>query len=78
MSKSMFDRTVDFKMEETFNAYIACRALSLRARDINIENKAQELETGEPPELNPTAEALGDYSNGRIVLNNEDDSEEET
>ena len=78
MSKSMFDRTVDFKMEETFNSYVACRALSLRARDINTENKAQELETGEPPELNPTAEALEDYSNGRIVFSAEDEVEEET
>ena len=75
MSKSMFDRTIDFKMEETYNSYIACRALSHRARDINIDNKAQEVETGEPPELNPTAEALEDYSTGRIVFNTENEEE---
>ena len=58
-------------MEETENSYVACRALSIRARDINIKKKqytidTEDTETESSP--NPTALALTDYSIGRIVL----------
>ena len=33
--ETMFAREVDFRLEDTDNAYAACRALSIRARDIN-------------------------------------------
>ena len=68
MSKSMFERTIDFKMEETENSYAACRALSIRARDINIKNKQYTIDTEMESSPNPTALALTDYSIGRIVL----------
>ena len=68
MSKSMFERTIDFKMEETENSYGACRALSIRARDINIKNKQYTIDTEMESSPNPTAPALTDYSIGRIIL----------
>ena len=76
MSKSMFERTIDFKMEETENSYAACRALSIRARDINSKNKQYAIDAETESALNPTALALTDYSIGRIVLaeETEDDS----
>ena len=73
--QSMFDRDVDFKLEVTFNSYAACRALSQRARHVNIHEK--ELYAGvenAPSEPNPTVSALGEYSRGRIVLSEEDDA----
>lgn len=76
MSKSMFERTIDFKMEETENSYAACRALSIRARDINSKNKQYAIDAETESAPNPTALALTDYSIGRIVLaeETEDDS----
>ena len=68
MSISLFERTIDFKMEETENSYAACRALSIRARDINIDNKQYTIDTETEFSPNPTALALTDYSIGRIVL----------
>ena len=75
MSKSMFERTIDFKMEETENSYSACRSLSIRARDINAKNKQTEMESGEASPLNPTAVALSDFSVGRISLTDEREEE---
>ena len=76
MSKSMFERTIDFKMEETENSYAACRALSIRARDINSKNKQYAIDAETESAPNPTALALTDYSIGRIALaeETEDDS----
>ena len=54
MSKSMFERTIDFKMEETENSYAACRALSIRARDINSKNKQYAIEAETESAPNPT------------------------
>ena len=68
MSKSMFEKEVDVKLEKTENSYVACRALSQRARDINVENQQQEVEPDLAPSVNPTAVALSDYSKGRIVF----------
>ena len=67
-AKSMFERDIDFKMETTANAYSACRALSIRARDVNTKNMQVERESGLSSPLNPTAVALTDYSVGRINL----------
>ena len=79
MSKSMFEKEVDVKLERTENSYAACRALSQRARDINVENQQQEVEPDLAPSVNPTAVALADYSNGRIAFSTADpeDAEED-
>ena len=66
--KSMFERNIDFKLETTTNSYSACRALSIRARDINTKNMQVQRESGLSSPLNPTAVALTDYSVGRIEL----------
>ena len=66
--ESMFERNIDFKMETTTNSYSACRALSIRARDVNTKNMQLERESGLSSPLNPTAVALSDYSVGRIAL----------
>ena len=64
---SMFAREVDFKLEVTINPYVACRALSVRARDINVKfRQLPEGTEGEQP--NPTIGAFSDYSVGRIDL----------
>lgn len=68
----MFTREVDFKLEETENVYATCRALSLRARHINV--KKREAEPGTISLNNPTVGALGDYSRGRIVLSHEENT----
>ena len=69
MAKSMFSREVALKLESEINAFQACRSLSRRARDINIERKMQETE-GEIPEEQPnsSASAMLDFAEGRIVL----------
>ena len=70
MAKSMFSREVALKLEGEINAFQACRSLSQRARDINIERKLQEAE-GEVPEdeqPNSSASAMLDFAEGRIVL----------
>lgn len=68
--RTMFNREVDFSLEDTENSYAACRALSLRAREINSRFRnipeGSEIETP-----NPTVGALNDYSDGRIVVNEE-------
>ena len=70
MAKSMFSREVALKLEDELNAFQACRSLSQRARDINIERKSREAE-GEIPEgeqPNSSASAMLDFAEGRIVL----------
>ena len=70
MAKSMFSREVAFKLEGEINSFQACRSLSQRARDINIERKLREdegedLEAEQP---NSSASAMLDFAEGRIVL----------
>ncbi|NKB67202.1 MAG: hypothetical protein GKR89_09085 [Candidatus Latescibacteria bacterium] len=77
MSKSMFNREIDFKMEQTHNSFIACRSLSIRARDINQQGKQQEMETGNPLAFNPTSLALTDYSQGVIDISNTEEAKED-
>ena len=74
--RSMFNREVDFSLEETINSYEACRALSRRARDINrrFRHVAEGTEVESP---NPTVGAFSDYSIGRIVLQREERSEDD-
>ena len=71
MAKSIFDREVFFKMEQMSNPFIAARALSRRAREVNTRQKEQgedEEETMSAPAL-----ALEDYLEGRIEFTNTDD-----
>lgn len=68
MPKLMFDRNVDFKLETTINPYAACRALSQRARQLNIEQTMESIQADPEENSNPTATALSDYATGRIVL----------
>ena len=67
VEKSMFARAVDFKLEKTYNSYIACRALSIRARHINAHahDAAQEPRT---ESHNPTVGALVDYAQDSIAV----------
>jgi hypothetical protein len=67
IEKSMFARAVDFRLEKTTNAYIACRALSIRARHINGRAREAAPE-GRTEGHNPTVGALVDYSQDHIVL----------
>ncbi|MEE2659774.1 MAG: hypothetical protein VX733_14795 [Candidatus Latescibacterota bacterium] len=69
---TMFAREVDFKLEVTYNSYAACRALSQRARDIN--KRFKKLPESHEPQPSATVGAVSDYSNGRIVLS-EDEKE---
>ena len=71
MAKSMFSREVALKLEGEINAFQACRSLSQRARDINIERKLREAEseTSKKEELpNSSASAMLDFAEGRIAL----------
>jgi hypothetical protein len=74
MPRSIFDRDVFFKMEQMDNPFIAARALSLRAREVNSHQKSEEDESISAPAL-----ALEDYLEGRIAFfhgENEDLNEE--
>ncbi|MCC7261127.1 MAG: hypothetical protein IT369_01265 [Candidatus Latescibacteria bacterium] len=67
VEKSMFARAVDFRLEKTTNAYIACRALSIRARHINGKGRDLAAESrGEGH--NPTVGALVDYAQDTITV----------
>ncbi len=74
MAKSMFSREVAIKLEGEINAFQACRSLSQRARDINIERKLREAdsETAEEEQPNSSASAMLDFAEGRIVLSPEE------
>jgi len=68
MAKSMFSREVAIKLVGEINAFQACRSLSQRARDINIERKLREAEISEEEFPNSSASAMLDFAEGRIVL----------
>ncbi len=74
-ARTMFNRDVDFKLEETFNGYAACRGLSQRARHVNALQMRATIEAAEgvESEPNPTVCAFNDYSQGRIVFSNDED-----
>lgn len=67
VEKSMFARVVDFKLEKTTNAYIACRALSIRARHINSRGRDLTAD-GRAEGHNPTVGALVDYAQDQIAV----------
>ncbi|MXX38093.1 MAG: hypothetical protein F4Y91_19700 [Gemmatimonadetes bacterium] len=77
MAKSMFSQEVALKLEGEINAFQACRSLSQRARDINIERKRREAEsaTSEEELPNSSASAMLDFAEGRIVLAPEEDAD---
>jgi|GEM_PF-963916 len=67
MPESMFAREVAQKLERQGNAFITCRSLSVRARDINMERKARDVDLEiVPAEPNSSATAMIDLSDGRI------------
>ncbi|MEW6750784.1 MAG: hypothetical protein AB1505_07375 [Candidatus Latescibacterota bacterium] len=70
MPRSIFDRDVFFKMEEVDNPFVAARALSLRARQVNAKQK-DGGETVSAPAL-----ALEDYLEGRISLTSNQEEDE--
>ncbi len=67
VEKSMFARIVDFRLEKTTNAYIACRALSIRARHINGRAPVIGAD-GKTEGHSPTVGALVDYAQDHIVV----------
>lgn len=71
MPKSIFDREVFFKMEQMGNPFVAARALSKRAREVNARQKEQEVDDT----VSAPAVALEDYVDGRIeFVTTEDDA----
>jgi len=71
MPKSIFDREVFFKMEQMENPFIAARALSIRAREVNTKQKEKEVESPSEEEevtVSAPALALDDYLEGRITF----------
>ena len=66
MPKSIFDRDVFFKMEQLNNPFIAARALSIRAREVNTKQ-------GEEEAVSAPALALDDFLKGRIEFTREED-----
>jgi hypothetical protein len=69
MAKSMFSREVALKLEAQINAFEACRGLSQRARDINIDRKGNDEEmASEEGQPNSSASAMLEFAEGRIAL----------
>ena len=67
MLRSIFDREVFFKMEQMANPFIAARALSIWAREVNTQQKETEVEP-EEVSISAPALALDDYLEGRITF----------
>ncbi|MBT4499063.1 MAG: hypothetical protein HOC74_15145 [Gemmatimonadetes bacterium] len=71
MPRSIFDRDIFLKMEQLDNHFIASRALSLRAREVNsIQKSEEEEEAASAPAL-----ALEDYLEGRIFFTRGEDED---
>lgn len=69
MPKSIFDREVFFKMEQMENPFIAARALSIRAREVNTKQKEKVVVVVEEEvAISAPALALDDYLEGRITF----------
>ena len=68
MPKSIFDREVFFKMEQMENPFIAARALSIRAREVNTKQKEKVVVVEEEVAISAPALALDDYLEGRITF----------
>ena len=67
MPRSIFDREVFFRMEQMDNPFVAARALSRRAREVNAQQKEREEEES----VSAPALALEDYLEGRISFKTE-------
>lgn len=75
MLDSMFSREVALRLEKENNAFITCRSLSVRARDINANRKARDISIEDvPSEPNASASAMIDLAEERIRFG-EGDSE---
>ena len=72
MNESIFSRDISTGLQDLENRYKACRAIFLRARNINARYQ-EEDDTS-----NPTAQALTDFTSGRIVTVNPEDESLET
>ena len=68
MAKSIFSAEVAAGLQDLENRYEVCRAIFMRARNINTRLH----EDGDSP--NPTAEALTDYTSGRIVTSRSEEA----
>jgi hypothetical protein len=69
MADSMFAREVAQKLERQGNAFITCRSLSVRARDINMQRKSRDADLEiVPAEPNSSATAMIDLTEGRITF----------
>lgn len=69
MPDSMFAREVALRLEKQGNAFVSCRSLSVRARDINMSRKGRDVEVEMPvSEPNASASAMIDLTEGRITF----------
>ena len=69
MYDSMFDREVALRLEQENNSFISCRALSIRARDINMSRKSRSMDPESVlSEPNPSASAMIDAAEEKISL----------
>ncbi len=67
MIDSMFSREVALRLEKENNAFVTCRALSIRARDVNVSRKARDVNIETiPSEPNASASAMIDLTEKRI------------
>mgnify|MGYP002884608423 FL=1 len=69
MNESIFSREISTGLQDLENRYKACRSLFHRARSVNARYH-EEADTS-----NPTAQALSDFTTGRIVIVEEESSE---
>lgn len=67
MPYAMFSRKVSFELEKSKNDFVICRALSIRARDINMSRKSRDVEAIPDDEPNSSASAMIDLAQFRIT-----------
>ncbi len=73
MLDSMFSREVALRLEKEDNAFVTCRSLSVRARDINVSRKARDINIESvPSEPNASASAMIDLAEERISFGEAD------
>ncbi len=67
MPYAMFSRNVAFELEKSNNDFVLCRALSIRARDINMSRKSRDVEAIPADEPNSSASSMIDLAQARIT-----------
>ena len=72
MNESIFSREISTGLQDLENRYKACKAIFLRARNINARYQ-EEADTA-----NPTAQALSDFTTGKIVTVDPEEESPET